>query len=328
MKTYANLLIKLKILIAVMIFFSVGSYSQNIGINTTGVIPDSSAILDLNTGNTFGTGTSKGILIPKVALTGANDNSTIIKPANSLLVYNTGTGGLTQAGYYYNAGSTSSPNWTLLFSSNMGGSNLFNAGTGLSWNSTTLNSIWTVNGSDIYNNNSGNVGVGTTSPGQKLSVAGTIESTSGGIKFPDGNILSGISYAQLEANVQTFAANAWTSINWASASIANGISVSGTNITFTQTGIYRISVTFRCGGADVWSGARLYGNGITRGNSSGYGDGVLPTNAIFFADVASTAFPYQLQIGKATGGGVTQATPGAIAGVTLPAIVATIEKIN
>jgi hypothetical protein len=33
---------------------------------------------------------------------------------------------------------------------------------------------------------SGNVGIGTTTPGEKLSVAGTIESTSGGIKFPDG----------------------------------------------------------------------------------------------------------------------------------------------
>lgn len=33
---------------------------------------------------------------------------------------------------------------------------------------------------------SGNVGIGTTTPGQKLSVAGTIESTNGGIKFPDG----------------------------------------------------------------------------------------------------------------------------------------------
>ena len=32
----------------------------------------------------------------------------------------------------------------------------------------------------------GNVGIDTTSPDEKLSVAGTIESTSGGIKFPDG----------------------------------------------------------------------------------------------------------------------------------------------
>ncbi|MBU4299333.1 hypothetical protein KJ636_04785 [Patescibacteria group bacterium] len=34
----------------------------------------------------------------------------------------------------------------------------------------------------------GNVGIGTTGPGQKLTVAGTIESTSGGFKFPDGSV--------------------------------------------------------------------------------------------------------------------------------------------
>lgn len=33
-----------------------------------------------------------------------------------------------------------------------------------------------------------NVGIGTTTPGEKLTVAGTIESTTGGVKFPDASI--------------------------------------------------------------------------------------------------------------------------------------------
>ena len=50
------------------------------------------------------------------------------------------------------------------------------------------------NNYSLYSNSSaksyftGSVGIGTTLPGQKLTVVGTIESTSGGIKFPDGTI--------------------------------------------------------------------------------------------------------------------------------------------
>ena len=40
----------------------------------------------------------------------------------------------------------------------------------------------------VYVKNDGNVGIGTTTPTSKLTVAGVIESTSGGGKFPDGTI--------------------------------------------------------------------------------------------------------------------------------------------
>ena len=175
---------------------------------------------------------------------------------------------------------------------------------------------------------SGNVGIGTTAPGQKLSVAGTIESTSGGIKFPDGNTLSGISYAQLEANGQTFTADAWTPINWVGSSINSGITVSGTNITFTQAGIYRITTMYRTSGYDVWTATRLYGDGSVRGTSSGYGDGVaMPSVVDFFANVANPAATYQIQVGRLSVG-VSIASPGTIAGQTPYAVVGTIEKIK
>jgi hypothetical protein len=67
--------------------------AQNIGINATGVSPNTTAMLDVDA-------TNKGLLVPRVALTAIN--SPINAPATSLLVYNTSTSGTyALPGYYY-----------------------------------------------------------------------------------------------------------------------------------------------------------------------------------------------------------------------------------
>ena len=47
---------------------------------------------------------------------------------------------------------------------------------------------WTTNGTHLYASNTGNVGVGTTSPVEKFSVTGKIYSATGGFQFPDGTV--------------------------------------------------------------------------------------------------------------------------------------------
>src|SRR5687768_3316073 len=63
-------------------------HSQNIGINTTGAAPDAAAMLDI-------VSSTKGLLIPRVALTAANSNVPVgAGIVNSLLVFNTATAGV------------------------------------------------------------------------------------------------------------------------------------------------------------------------------------------------------------------------------------------
>jgi hypothetical protein len=108
-------------LIIFIVFYNLTVNAQ-IGIGTQ--TPNASAVLDIEA-------TSKGVLFPRVALQSVTDNTTIVNPATSLLVYNTGTSTLTTTGFYYNGGTPSLPSWVRL-------SNVFNATTQLLTDSTTI----------------------------------------------------------------------------------------------------------------------------------------------------------------------------------------------
>jgi hypothetical protein len=72
--------------------------SGNVGIGTNS--PNSSALLDVNVDG-LASGSKKGFLGPKAALTSQTDQTTIPSPATGLLVYNLGTGGLVYNGYVF-----------------------------------------------------------------------------------------------------------------------------------------------------------------------------------------------------------------------------------
>ena len=87
---------KIFLLLATVSTFTL--FSQNVGINATGVVADASAALDIASAN-------KGLLIPRVALTAINVAAPVTSPLTSLLVYNTSAAGTGTnaviAGYYY-----------------------------------------------------------------------------------------------------------------------------------------------------------------------------------------------------------------------------------
>jgi hypothetical protein len=106
--------------------------AQSVAINADSSLPDPSAILDLKSGN-------KGLLVPRMTLAQRN---AIAVPAIGLLIYQTDN----TPGFYCYDGAA----WSAVKGSGGGGT-----GTG---------NNWTLNGNDISNNNTGNVGVNTTNP--------------------------------------------------------------------------------------------------------------------------------------------------------------------
>jgi hypothetical protein len=169
--------IRIAILLTAALFMYETLFSQNVGISSTGATPDASSMLDI-------VSTSRGLLIPRVALTATNAAGPVTSPATSLLVYNTATAGTSPnnvtPGYYY----WNSTKWVaVLTSSNTGWSLTGNAGT-----DTTANFVGTTDDQDLvfrtnntetmrlYSGGGINLNVGTgaaTDPGDAIFASGT-----------------------------------------------------------------------------------------------------------------------------------------------------------
>ena len=160
----------MRTLLLICLFTACISVQAQVAINTDGTSPDNSAMLDVKS-------TTRGLLAPRMTLVQRN---AIVTPATGLIVFQTnGT-----PGYYYNSGTPAAPAWTLVGS---------NAGQ------------WLNNGTNIYYN-SGNVGIGTDSPLEKLHVDGYFQLSNTAIypfirfnnSFEYGN--SGLEFNYLGAN--------------------------------------------------------------------------------------------------------------------------------
>jgi hypothetical protein len=137
--------------------------------------PDSSAQFEIYS-------TNKGVLIPRIPLTGATDATTIAGPAASMLVYNTATAGTSPnnitPGYYYWSGAR----WISL-SGGSGGKDwglLGNAGTNSGPNFLgTTDSVSlrfrTNNSERMVLDSLGRLGIGTRVPTHPLDIQGTGE---------------------------------------------------------------------------------------------------------------------------------------------------------
>lgn len=133
----------------------------------------------------------------------------------------------------------------------------------------------------------GYVGIGTTSPGQMLSVAGTIESTSGGIKFPDGSVQT----TSATSGSNNSAISGWPDVvlcNVSSPALGNSLfflrNASGSGYTYSTAGYgyNRFEFTF---------------SNVTSAPSSDYWNGTSWTT--FTADCSSQTINQLYSAGKA-----------------------------
>ena len=125
----------MKKLLLFLFGFLLLNLSAQVAINNSGATPDASAMLDISS-------TSSGLLIPRMTTT---ERDNISAPATGLTVFVTDDNS-----FYYFDGT----NWINL--------------------STQPDEDWKVDGSNMYSIPTGNVGIGTTNPQEKLEINGSV----------------------------------------------------------------------------------------------------------------------------------------------------------
>ncbi len=142
------------LLFALCLLLTTAAFSQ-VGINTDGSGPESSAMLDVKS-------TTKGLLIPSMT---AAQKAAISSPATGLLIFQTDA----PIGFYYNSGTAVAPNWMAL---------------------TTANATWQTTGNSATT--SGTHFLGTTDAQELLVKTNSIDRMrirSGGTVMINGSIL-------------------------------------------------------------------------------------------------------------------------------------------
>jgi hypothetical protein len=267
-----RLLAKTTLVGSIFLISSLVSKAQNIAVNSTGSLPDTSAILDISS-------TSKGVLLPR--MTTAQINA-ITQPATGLMVFNTTVNAL-----QVNTGNSTTPAWPTLSSSISGWGITGNSGTNPSSNYIGTN-----------DNNALNFKVNN-------QLSGKIDNTLGNSFFgyqAGSNVSTGVhnvligynsGYTQTTAGYNTIVGDSAGYLNTAGSNVFIGYSSGTKNTTGSQNSFigYQAGAKNTNAGNNNFEGCQAGFNNTTGSNNvfEGYQSGYSNTSGPSNTAVGSTA---------------------------------------